>query len=552
MAGFYLRNIGRGNKYGYSSIPKNILNISQQGLKWDSRMIKKSRAIGVNEETEDNILNTLYNQEKKDTNNTDYIAFFDTDYPQRREFLRKFAMNGEIEFVLDTITDEVITYDSNNYFAYPDTRNLKSVLKAEKSKEIVDYINASFKRVYYAFGFNNGHDAWFYVKKFLTDGFLAFEIIFDTDDSGGAKNIIGFKELDPITLQPEIRKDERGQDIRIWVQYKGVAGKERELVDGNLIYLSWAKGNFTSRLSYVERLVRVFNMLRTLENSRIIWNVQNAQKRLKFIIPTGAQSEVKAQTRVNRIMAQYKEEVTIDHDSGEVAINGQPNFSFAKTFFFPSKEGQQIEIDEIAHEGYDMNSTEQLKYFWQRFMLETKIPKSRFNFTGDTESKQWNPNETSLTFEEIAFSNYVNRIRSIIRELLLKPVWIQFCLKYPQFEKDKTLRSAIGLEYVDENIFKVAKERQIAKVGAETVSQLLQITTKKIINGQEIEVPYFNIRFLVEKYMEMNDNDLKLNDKYNKEYQKELSKNSEQSNEGEPEAEIEGNETPGETEMPEI
>ena len=536
MAGFYLRDIGDYNEYSLSEIPKNILNISQQGLKWDSKLIKKSRAIGIHENPD--LISSLYDDQRKDNTTNDFIAFYDKDYPQRREFLRKFAMNGEIEYVLDTITDEVITYDTNNYFAYPDTRNLKTVLNHEKAKEIVDYINSSFKRVYYAFGFNSGHDAWFYVKKFLTDGFLAFEIIYDTDDKKNAKNIIGFKELDPITLQPEIRKDENGDDIRVWVQFKGQAGKERELVDANLIYISWAKGNFSSRLSYVERLVRVFNMLRTLENSRIIWNVQNAQKRLKFIVPIGTSSEVKAQTRISKLIAKYKENVTIDYNSGEVAINGQPNFSFAKTFIFPSKAGEQIDISEISHEGYDMNSTEQLKYFWQRFMLETKIPKSRFNFSGDQESKLWNPNETSLTFEEIAFSNYINRIRSIIRDLLLKPLWIQFCLKYPQFEKDRSLRSAIGLEYVDENIFKIAKERQIAKVGADTIINLLSINTKKIVNGKEIEIPYFNIRFLVEKYMEMNDNDFKLNEKYNEEYLKSIA-NSETTEEAvEPEAQI--------------
>ena len=34
-----------------------------------------------------------------------------------------------------------------------------------------------------------------------------------------------------------------------------------------------------------------------------------------------------------------KEEINIDNMSGEITVNGQPKFSFAKTFIFPSKEG---------------------------------------------------------------------------------------------------------------------------------------------------------------------------------------------------------------------
>ena len=109
------------------------------------------------------------------------------------------------------------------------------------------------------------------MKRFLVDGFLAFEIIYQTDRATGkAVDIIGFQELDPVTLEPDIRFDEEGNEYKVWIQYRGDAEKERILPDSNVIYISWARHDFIARLSYTEQLVRSFNMLRTLENSRVI------------------------------------------------------------------------------------------------------------------------------------------------------------------------------------------------------------------------------------------------------------------------------------------
>ena len=90
------------------------------------------------------------------------------------------------------------------------------------------------------FHFNESNDAWHYVKKFLVDGFLAFEIIYSDKKSNKnfASDIIGFKELDPITLQPEISINSNGQEYKVWVINKGDKQNERELLDTNIIYIS--------------------------------------------------------------------------------------------------------------------------------------------------------------------------------------------------------------------------------------------------------------------------------------------------------------------------
>jgi hypothetical protein len=500
-------------------------------MKWDEKVIKQSRAIGISEMTEDSMY-SLYGQHQlysgADINQKEFIAFFDKEYPTRRDFLRRFAMNGEIEHVIEVIADETIIQDDANFFAYPNTKKLKSVLKAEKAKEIVDDLNESFKKVYYAFGFNSGHDGWHYAKKFLIDGFLSFEIIYDGEGSDPAKHILGFKELDPVTLEPEMRKDEEGNEYRMWIQFRGDSEKQRELVDGNIIYISWARGNFISRLSYVERLVRAFNMLRTMENSRIIWNVMNSQQRMKIVVPIGTQSEVKARTRLSELRAMYKEDVTIDYQSGEVTINGTPNFSFAKQYIFPVKDGQQVDVNSFAPAGWDLSGTMALDYFWKRFIIETKVPKDRFTTTGEEggQGSNWSSGGEGIAREEIRFAYFINRIRSILQEILLKPTWIQFCLKHPEFAQDKALRGAIGLEFVEENLFTEAKKRDIAEKGAAIVTTLMGINQPEVDNEGVVnnDGMYFDPKFLVEKYMDYTDEDLKLNEKYKRERREQLTR----------------------------
>lgn len=501
----------KNNKKSFS----NLFNLSKIGLDWNTSLIKSSLALGISETTENknssyDDMDSLFSRASDITRiNGDYVAFFDKSYPLRREYLRMFALNGEINFVLDTIADEAIVQDENNYFAYPDIDQLKSKLRAsEESKEVINIINESFRKVYQLYGWNESNDAWQYFKKFLIDGFLAFEIIFNYEsNSYKANDILGFKELDPITLEPAIIKDNNGYDIKVWYQFKGDPEKERIIPDSNMIYISWAKGNFPSRISYLEGLTRSFNMLRQLENSRIIWNVQNAQKRIKMVVPIGSQNEDRARTRLRQLQAYYNEDVNIDDFSGEMTVNGQAKFSFAKTYIFPSKEGSQTEISELGVEGYDFNSIETLKYFWRRFIIETKVPANRFTLDINSTSNQPVNGEASITREEYAFARFIYRLQSIFQEILLKPTWILFSIKKPSLASNNLIKSCIGILYNDENLFTLSKERSIAQEGAQT------ITTLQGIQDSE-QKPYFSTKFLIEKYLGLSDDDIKLNEKY--------------------------------------
>ncbi|MBO6273345.1 portal protein [bacterium] len=184
-------------------------------------------------------------------------------------------------------------------------------------------------------------------------------------------------------------------------------------------------------------------------------------------------SNDKARARVNEVKAEWNEETTIDEVSGEVVVNGNPKFSFTKTYFFPKRDNGEMTVEEMASEGYDMSDITPLKYFWRRFILDTKIPPNRFNLdiTGDT-AHPLNNDDSAITREEYAFNRFITRIRNIYREILLKPVWVQICIMMPELANSELLKQFIGITYNEENTFVQAKERSVLTQGANIISTL--------------------------------------------------------------------------------
>ena len=523
---YVVRKFNPGNE-DHNKI-NTLINLSSLSLNSAQSVIRTSLSLGVSETNNTLTADSLYPYDTTGTDNpfTKYkditkntsgsYAYYDLSYAQRRDQLRLFSQQQTISFVLDTIADEAIIQDENNYFANIDLDLLNLKLnanyrnsKGETAKDLIDNCQKAFKIVYSTYGWDKNNDAWNYFKKFLIEGYLAFEII--VDNLMHPTRITGIKEIDPITLEPDIEIDETtGKEIKIWYQFRGDAELERKIPDSNIIYISWSSGMYGEniRVSYLEGLIRSYTMLTQLETSRMIWNIMNAQKRVKIGVPVGAISVDKARAKVQEAKAEWNEETTIDEVSGEVVINGSPKFSFTKTYFFPKRDNGEMTVEELPSEGYDLSDITPLKYFWRRFILETKIPANRFMIDPAAEGAHpLNSDDSSITREEYAFSRFINRIRTVYREILLKPLWVQICLMMPELANSELLKQYIGINYIEENAFVQSKERASLRQGAEIIGTLSQIQIGE-------NNPYFSMKFLIQKYLGMSDDDLALNEKY--------------------------------------
>jgi len=488
-----------------TKISKSLQDLSSFGMKYDDMVIRNSQGIGIIEDqigytninpfgvADDDLWYPFAALSMSDISFKKKIGFFDRDYQEKREQLRIFSMQDEIEDILDTLCDETIVYDSKNYFAYGDLLNLDVPENVEK------YMNKAFNNIYQYFGFNQDQSAWYYFRKWLIDGYLAFEIIYNDKQD----EIIGFKELDAVTLVPGVDKQ---TNKKVWYQFKDVPGKERMMFDSQIIYLSYGSITTASRVSYVERLVRSFNLLRIMEHTRVIWAVTNASFKMKFIIPVGGKSKTRAKQSLAQLMQNYREVVDFDFESADLKVNGKPMMQFNKEYWLPQKDGDSPEIETLANEGPDLSDTDALKYFDDKLKLASKIPFSRF----DTESPAtYEMSADGLIREEIKFAKFIRRLRSSFQEILVKPLFLQMALKFPELKQDSAFQTSVALQFNEENMFAELKEMEIFEKRVDFISTMRDslVETDEDMN----DVPYFDLDFLIKRFLKMAPADLEKN-----------------------------------------
>ena len=149
----------------FQRIRDSVKNLSNFGLNYGDMVVKNSQAIGQTEAAflkkgliEDETM--LYALARQDTTSKQYVSYFDKDYKGKRDYLRKFSLNPEIEFILDVVNDESISYDSHNFFAYPAFLNLTGL-----KEKVIDKINENYKKLYDMFGFKDDISAWQYLDR---------------------------------------------------------------------------------------------------------------------------------------------------------------------------------------------------------------------------------------------------------------------------------------------------------------------------------------------------------------------------------------------------
>jgi hypothetical protein len=430
-----------------------------------------------------------------------YFGVAEESYQKKKEQIRKFALQDEIEEILDIICEESIVFDAGNKFA-----NVKLNYKVDQ--KILDELNIEYNKLYNYFGFYDAIQASDYFRKWLIDGFLAFEIVYNEQQS----EIIGFVEIDPATLTPGLNPE---TNEKIWFvnQRVGAGGQitqDRVLYDSQIIYISYSKSDMTSRISYVERLIRSFNILRTMEATRIIWAVTNASYKTQYIIPVGSVQSVRGRQTLAQAMNSYKEIVDFDWDSGEIHTNGRPMLQFYKDIFMASEGGETPQIQNIGNDGPEISDTETLKYFRDKLRQASKIPASRFE--KEQGEGMFTMTADGIAREEIRFSKFITRLRSVFQEILIKPLYIQMCLKHPEIQTDMNFRVNMGLDYYKDSVFEQNKEIELLQKQADFISSIMSTMVERDAEGNEI--PYFDFNFIVRKYFGMSDEDLKLNQRY--------------------------------------
>jgi hypothetical protein len=439
---------------------------------------------------------------------TKAIAFFQLDYAVKRERLRDVAANGEIEFILETIVDDMIVYDEENRFCYSRDLTGKMIYQGNTKDERLNYqekvvtkYNENFEKIYTAWGFDTAITAWQYAFQFLVEGHLAFEILYDNLQK--PTEIIGFKELDPVSLAPQLQKDAKGKLFLQWVQYDQSNGSTRVLNDSQIIYLSYSNHFRTKRVSFTERLIRSFNLLRIIEHSKVIWHVMNAPIRLTTTVPIGSKSLQKSQEDVREFMNLLKEDIYFNGDTGELSVEGKPNVMFYKNYVLPvNDQNQQVKIEPLQWPGPNLSGSELLNYFYKKLKMDSKIPYSRWE--GQSGMGAFTLNAEGITREEIRYQKFVRRLRTVFAELITKPFYLQMCLDFPDLATDYKFGNGLGITFNNDNVFEEMKQNELES------KRIASFTAKKGIMKDD-GTPYFSTEYLIRKELRLTADEINSN-----------------------------------------
>ena len=498
-------------------ISKFFSNMSRLGMTYDEQVINNMRAMPADKNfipKEEQLINqdlfTQLNSSWKQKQNQDK-NFFEKDFPQKREALRKLAVQPELEDILDTMCNEAIVYDTDlTYFAEPfiEAQEIND-FKPEVRKKINECMNTSFRRFYKMLNWK--YNAWDDFKRWLIEGNLAWEIVYDSLDK--PKNIIGLIPIDAATLTKKYENNKW-----YWIQFKGIQGKERKLLDSQIIYISYQETNCITRTSYLERLIRPFNIYRIIEQAQLIWTITNSSYKMSFTIPVKGMNKTMGMQTVSSAMNRYKEDIKFVGDTGELTINGQVNMPFNKEYWFPESDSGTPQIETLGGEGPELNDNDQLKYFKNQLYKISKIPLSRF----DQESGEtwFGPDATSVARTEIDFARFVTRLRNQFSQIILKPIQLQLALNMPELQDNRQLLDAISLQYKSYNLFEEMMEMQLMQARVEYIQSMKESMVDMDVEGNEIK--FFSSKFLVQKYLKLSDADLSLNDKLKQEEIEEL------------------------------
>ena len=490
---------------------KLLTALSRYGMTYTDQVLKNMQAIPADR--------NLQNKEDIGYHQSLYQGWDNSWTPKKEEdksysekaliekvrVLRKMATQPELEDILDILANECIVYDNDeSYIATPfmDTALIQE-LNEKSAEEIRRCVDTSFYKLYMLLDLKR--NAWSLFKRWLIDGVLAFEIVYD--DLEHPKSIIGIIPIDPTIITRKVDQD----GTEKWIMFKDMVGLERTLLSSQIIYVKYSeRDDGVDRQSYLERLIRPFNIYRIIEQAQIIWTTTQASFKMMFTIPVAGMNKARGLQTLQSAMNRYKEEITFNSETGELLTNGKVNQIFNKEYWMPENENGKPEIETLVDNGPQLNDSDQLTYHLNKLYKISKIPLGRFD--KDAQATWFGSDPTAVLRDEINFGRFVNRLRATWSEIILKPLRIQVSLSIPDIKNDKRILDAISLRFNTYNQFTEMMEIEIDTKRVEFIQTMHDSLTTQDAEGNDVS--FFSQKFLVLKYLKMSEADLELNEKY--------------------------------------
>lgn len=363
-----------------------------------------------------------------------------------RNDLLVFSENIEVKKAVGIVGNETVILDTE-ISKYPVFPKLEMMFVEEVKKKTADAIQDYLDKYFYPKMWQ-----WYHfkddglinlVKEFLKTGKICYEIIYDSLQH--PKEIIGFQPLDPSTLQ-KFKIDDKIYYVQRPIFGVGAeATGERILHENQVILCEWNEYDF-GYISYVDGLRRPFNVMRSMQTSKILWFAAKSQVRMHIKLAMGDVSRPEAIQKLTESKNQYINQFSFEDSDGIVRFNNKPNNNGYREFFTAETAGSgSPEIEEINANGPDLTETDSLSFWAKQYWMSSEIPFDRID---PNASETWGFTDVnSLRKIEVNFGKFINGIRKMLNPLFIKPITIQLTLQEAEIGVDLSLLDTIKMQW---------------------------------------------------------------------------------------------------------
>lgn len=473
---------------------KILRNLSSWGMNYDDMIMRNQVGVGINEDPYSMQGNSMYDffsrRAVASVLNRKSIPYLDRSYADKRRILREYSIKDEIRDFVSSVCDEAVIY-SDRDFCKP--KNIST----DYSQDLRDKYQEFFEKIYNRYGFSDSVSAWSLMKDFLIDGYIAMEIVWDDKK----KNIIHFNRLRPETLVPAFEPSIG----HLWIQYPEDPQLRRIFLDSQLVFVSYSTQNDYSETSYVEGLIKPYNQMKIIEQTKIMFNIINATVYQKFTIPVKGLSRQKAEEQIGQLINDYSEEVEWDDSLGTLQINGTKHLPYNKQIWFPEGDAGTPNMELISPQGHNLNEDDILKWFYNILKRASKIPVQRFE--GDNGGGNVFTDAAEMTRDEAKFSNFINRLRANFKEIIVKPLKLQMLVEFPELKDDEVFLNQIDVDFISNQLFEEWK-----KLG--NMSKKIEILGSYTGIQKADGTPYFHIEYLIDNVLKLTSEEKEENKRY--------------------------------------
>lgn len=427
----------------------------------------------------------------------------------------------EMDDILERMVDECIVYDSeSNKFCFVETSQIdKLTLNDNAKQELIDAFSECFDVIYGLYAFNgvntepSRQDIKQLLREYLVRGRIAWEIVYD--DIKQPTTIVAFRKLNAFALTPMRKNDiffweydrnqqEQASMQNVWgsqantnIVAGGGLGKTR-LLDSQVVYLQW-NDDGVGTMSYLERLVRAFNLLRIIERSRIAYATTASRFRTQVTIPVKGKTKTQAYETLRKAMNKYHEKIDFDDSTGELTVNGQASIPFNSEIWFAETNSGKPSIQNLDPGMPDLSDTSAITYFRNNFQRLSKLPLSRFDEGGGN----WNVSDESMQRDERRFASFIAGIMHRFGvSVILKPTWILMCLQNNNFIGDNEILNALSIGYNKYNQYQVQLELNTLLKRVEAIQRISQSLVRNI-DMNDTQKTFWSSEYLIEKYLSL-------------------------------------------------